>query len=293
MLSSKQVVFLAIVGILFTTAGYFFSLTAPKNQRINLQLLWQEAQLDCQAIFNAGAEHKTWSIEQFQFFISDIQMGSESSGWRSVDLVPSPFQSNDTVLLGTNCRAAKQKNSSERDSNWTIELAPSVDMSTSSSIRFTLGVPFAVNHLNPISQPSPLNLPSMFWVWQTGHKFVRLELASQNEQWLFHLGSTGCKSASVMRAPEHGCRYPNSVNFQLPIILADDNNVALNLNLAALLNNVELTPSSSCQSEQDSVSCQQLFDNLSLVKGNSVLTNTSGVFNSIKAQSLGRGIAVE
>ena len=54
------------------------------KQQINVQLLWQKKKLDCDNTFIAGVENKTWFIEQFQFFISDIQFGSENSGWHNI-----------------------------------------------------------------------------------------------------------------------------------------------------------------------------------------------------------------
>ena len=295
MLSNKPYVYLTVFIILLSVTGYFFSSTSSSNQQINVQLLWQDDLLDCQTTFDTGDVNKTWFIEQFQFFISDVKLGSDKAGWQKLDLAQNPFQVNDTILLGSNCRAAQQQTSSVKNENWTIDFKANthVMLNESTRIRFTLGVPFEVNHLNPISQKSPLNLPSMFWVWQTGHKFMRLELAANNEQWLFHLGSTGCKSASVMRSPEQGCRYPNTFYFDLPIAKSEANQLKLSLNLAALLRNVDLMASSSCQSEQDKNSCQQLFKNLSV--DNKIKNNTSApsVFEAIKVKYENEGIDVE
>ncbi|MBA6389542.1 metallo-mystery pair system four-Cys motif protein [Colwellia sp. BRX10-3] len=287
MLSNKQYVYSAAFIIFLSVSGYFFSFTSSSNPQINVQLLWQNDVLDCQIPFDTGEVNKTWFIEQFQFFISDVQLGSDKTGWQKLNLAQNPFQAHDTVLLGTNCPSVKQQTGSIKNSNWIIELEPisGASINENSAIRFTLGVPFKVNHLNPISQKSPLNLPSMFWVWQTGHKFMRLELATNNEQWLFHLGSTGCKSASVMRAPEQGCRYPNTFYFDLPIAKGEGNQLVLNLDLAALLKNVDLTASSSCQSEQDQDSCQQLFKNLAFDNKTKGTTIVSSVFEAITIKS--------
>ena len=45
-------------------------------------------------------------------------------------------------------------------------------------VRFTLGVPFELNHGDPTIAPSPLNISGMFWVWQSGYKFVKIDMAS-------------------------------------------------------------------------------------------------------------------
>lgn len=46
-------------------------------------------------------------------------------------------------------------------------------------ITFTLGVPFSLNHNDVTLAPSPLNLTSMWWNWQGGYKFVRIDLEHQ------------------------------------------------------------------------------------------------------------------
>jgi len=295
MLSNKPYVFLVSIILLLCSAGYFFSLTLSNNQQVSIRLLWQEKELGCKTPFNAGEENKIWFIEQFQFFISDIHFGSEKLGWQKVNLAANPYQANDTVLLGTNCRKHSQEATSGNGDNWSIEFESTAKaiVNENNRIRFTLGVPFAVNHLNPISQKSPLNLPSMFWVWQTGHKFMRLELATNNHQWLFHLGSTGCQSASVMRAPELACRYPNTMTVELPITQHSDDNLVLGLDLAALLSNVELTSSSSCQSEHDNVNCQQLFNNLSITANNKGAITESSIFKLVKLNNISKGGDVE
>lgn len=295
MLSNKPYVFIASIIILLCSAGYFFSFTLSNNQQVSVQLLWQENELGCQTPFNAGEENKIWFVEQLQFFISDIHFNSEKLGWQKVNLAANFYQADDTVLLGTNCRKPSQEVTSGNQDNWSIKFESTANaiINESNRIRFTLGVPFAVNHLNPISQQSPLNLPSMFWVWQTGHKFMRLELATNNDQWLFHLGSTGCQSASVMRAPDQACRYPNTMTIELPITQYSDNNLVLALDLAALLSNVELTSSSSCQSERNNVSCQQLFNNLSITANNKGAITEPSIFKVNKFSHISKGVGVE
>ena len=76
-------------------------------------------------------------------------------------------------------------------------LAPGAD----ERIEFMLGVPFDRNHGNPLHAAPPLDGPAMFWSWQSGHKFVRLDLA---DVWSLHLGSTGCVSRSVLEGGHVG-----------------------------------------------------------------------------------------
>ena len=61
-------------------------------------------------------------------------------------------------------------------------------------VRFTLGVPAALNHGNQATAPAPLNFSGMFWTWQDGYKFLRTEgkTVGGRGTFMMHLGSTGC-----------------------------------------------------------------------------------------------------
>ncbi len=43
-------------------------------------------------------------------------------------------------------------------------------------IQFTLGIPFELNHEDVTLAASPLNLTSLWWNWQGGYKFLRIDL---------------------------------------------------------------------------------------------------------------------
>jgi uncharacterized repeat protein (TIGR04052 family) len=82
-------------------------------------------------------------------------------------------------------------------------------------IKLTIGVPFELNHTNPLAAAAPLGRGEMFWSWQSGHKFLRADLADAGHEWAFHLGSTGCSSASALRPPAQPCAQPNEMRLEL------------------------------------------------------------------------------
>jgi uncharacterized repeat protein (TIGR04052 family) len=70
---------------------------------------------------------------------------------------------------------------------------------TYTGIRFVLGVPFDQNHQDASVAEPPLNVTALFWNWQGGYKFARIDTSSEipgmggaRTSFNVHLGSTGC-----------------------------------------------------------------------------------------------------
>ena len=127
------------------------------------------------------------------------------------------------------------------------------------AIEFELGVPFDRNHANPLAAPPPLNVASMFWTWQTGYKFLRLDVGTD---WSFHLGSTGCVSESAVRPPEV-CRQPNRSTIRLPAAVAFDSVVVVDLD--GLLAGLDIAVAENCvEAYGEREDCRQLLTKLGL-----------------------------
>lgn len=74
-------------------------------------------------------------------------------------------------------------------------------------VRFRLGVPEAMNHLDAATALAPLNVPGLWWSWKGGYKFVRLDLETDaGTPYYFHMGATTCEGT-----PNEGfaCAYGN------------------------------------------------------------------------------------
>jgi uncharacterized repeat protein (TIGR04052 family) len=128
-------------------------------------------------------------------------------------------------------------------------------------IRFVLGVPFALNHANAALAPSPLNLTTMFWNWQGGYKFLRIDEALDTVR--LHLGSTGCEYGS----PGHiaSCARPNRGEVFLTNF--DPNTNTIIVDLAALFADSDLNANDpdtppGCMSDPDDTDCDLLMRNV-------------------------------
>lgn len=199
------------------------------------------------------ANSKVWDIDKLAWYLSDFQI-KQSGEWRSVELEVNDFQSENVVLMRVftpDCQG-EQLNS-------VITFAEFIQWSEVSATRFKLGVPFELNHQNPLVQPSPLNLPDMFWSWQTGHKFLRLDMSSEQDNWSFHLGSVGCDSVTRVRSPASPCVQPNLFTIELTSPPTD----GLQLNLPILFDQAISASGGGCMFHGMAESaCQPLLNNL-------------------------------
>jgi len=241
------------------------------NQKIVFKPSYNNKSLNC----NSSIQHsnQSWKFNQVQFFISAIELKGNKGKWQKGSLIKSLYQTDKIALLGEYCELSNKQS----NANWVLNFDEKIDLANTTHIRFDLGLPFAINHLNPLTQESPLNIPTMFWGWQKGHKFLRLEMETNNDNWLFHLGSVGCKAASPLRAPKQECLYPNRYTYELPITKKDNQ---ITLEFAALLNNITINEQASCQSSPDNTSCQTLLNNLKEKGKHSVFKSKNEVIDN-------------
>jgi uncharacterized repeat protein (TIGR04052 family) len=135
-------------------------------------------------------------------------------------------------------------------------------------VRFTVGVPFALDHTDVVSAPAPLNLAGMAWSWQSGRKFAKIEVADPggatgtwaNHAFLVHLGSTGCTGNPVTGQAVR-CSAPNLPAVSLRQFDTDRQVVAVDLK--ALLAGVDVTVNQAdepgCMSGPTNPDCGPVF----------------------------------
>lgn len=145
-----------------------------------------------------------------QFYIHDVELlDREGKAHPFVLAAAAPWQHERVALIDLAGDAGTQRHSTLRGT------ADADSPGTYSGVRFTVGVPFDLNHTNPLTAAPPLDRSELFWTWQSGHKFLRADLADGPREWSFHLGSTGCSSASALRPPSAQCARPNRIRVEL------------------------------------------------------------------------------
>lgn len=215
-----------------------------------------------------GVSHSTIKPKDFRFFVSAVRLVDaegvevpltmeEGTKWQAQDVALLDFENGSGLCI----------NGTE-ETNDTIRGTVSTGH-TWKALRFTLGVPFTVNHMELTSLPSPLNLTAMNWVWNAGHKFARIEFAStgQPRGYFFHLGSTGCKPDTTKTTVPTSCASPNRP--EITIDGFDPARDTVIADIGALLSdskvdmNTAQTPS-GCMSFADDPDCNGIFKHLGL-----------------------------
>jgi len=222
---------------------------------IDFQLSAENQTVNCNSSINT--KFGDWTLGQLQFFTSNFELKDKAGKWHKATFAKRKTNGSEADNLETNSAAvALIGNVCPDAGNWQVNLVTKLNKNEIHGIQFSLGVPFELNHKNPMTQPSPLNQPDMFWTWQTGHKFLRFEMHSAEKEFVYHLGSTGCTSASPVRSPKNECKNPNRVTVTLNDFRASK---LISLDLKSLLLGSNLDEEISCQSSPDNPQCESLF----------------------------------
>lgn len=210
-----------------------------------------------------GATQSTVQLNDLRFYVSNLALIDGSGNVVPVALEQDGlWQVESTALLDFEDGSAGCTETGNPDLNTTMR--GTVAPGDYTAVRFDLGVPFALNHQDVTVAASPLNVPPMWWNWQGGYKFVRIDMKSDaavmDGAWFIHLGSTGCVAADQSKAPTDPCSHPNVATIQLDGFDPATNTIVADL--ATLLANVNLSESTpqppGCMSGPDDPDCAGL-----------------------------------
>lgn len=218
---------------------------------------------------NIGRTKASIEATDFKFYVHDVRLVRTDGQEVQVELTQDGlWQSENVALLDFEDRTGGCANGTEQTH---LAVDGRVPAGTYNSVRFTLGVPFDRNHRDLTAQPSPLSLTRMFWVWNAGYKFLRLDLKTNGAQtWMVHLGSTGCTPNEKATTVPTRCESPNRVAVALNGF--DVTHDAIVIDVAELLNGADVTfnqpkTASGCMSGPTDNDCAPLFAALGLPFG--------------------------
>ncbi|MBE9047862.1 metallo-mystery pair system four-Cys motif protein [Pleurocapsales cyanobacterium LEGE 10410] len=145
-----------------------------------------------------GAGESTVTPTDFRFYVSDVALIDEDGNAIPLELEQDgKWQYQNVALLDFEDGTSACDNGTAEMRTMVVGTIPEGDYQ---SLQFTLGVPEQLNHKDAAIAPSPLNLTSMWWNWQGGYKFLRVDL--ETEQAIANVGSSHSQANHSQN--EHG-----------------------------------------------------------------------------------------
>lgn len=269
-----------------------------------------DASVECgEDYLNVGSDATTVSFVDFRFYVHDFKLVTDAGTEINVSLddvltdgsdESSPSQNSRVAQLDfrdtLGCEAEADANPNFNDG---VQVTATVEEGvTISAIRFTLGVPFDLNHKDQAAAEEPLRNPGRAsgagWNWQNGYKFTGIDVSPvggwtdpedgerTGNRWNVHLGSTGCPvSVSDLESgtePET-CDNPNRPEITLELGAIDVEQAEIVIDYAALVSGVSVAQDEGgapgCMSGTTDPECETVFANLGLAWGDNAATDQS------------------
>ncbi|WP_437980536.1 MbnP family copper-binding protein [Sorangium sp. So ce117] len=218
----------------------------------------------CSETYAVGSASTDVGLNDFRLYIHDVRLRRADGEEVPLSLEQDElWQYQDVVLLDFEDRSGTCANGTEETNGVVRGTVPAGDYD---GLSFKLGVPFDLNHGDASSAPSPLNLTGLFWSWNDGYKFLRLDSVSTADDtpFLVHIGSTGC-----MPGADGGvaaCDRPNVAEIVFEGI--DPLTTKVLVDYAALVADSDLSASADdipgCMSDPSDSECLPLFTHLGI-----------------------------
>lgn len=226
-----------------------------------------DAAFTCGGVYSGvGTTETELTALDFRFYVHDVQLLTER-GEVPLELADDGIWQSEGVALidfenGDGCESG--------NAPMNTRLVGTVPAGTGAitGLRFRVGVPAERNHLDVSTAPSPLNLSAMFWGWQAGYKYLRIEgrTTGQPGGMRVHVGATGC--VGDFRSGMTTCANPNDIFVNLDGF--DPESDVLVADLAALLAASDLDRDAGgqpgCMSDLDDPECAAIFEALGITE---------------------------
>lgn len=292
----KAFLALALIGSGMALTGCGSSSTSESGSTVDISIPFKAVAGDqtirCgEDITGLGTAGTDVKVKNFRMYVHDIKLITDQGAEIPVTLDASQDGQNADVALldfrdtaeGTSVCLENSTDDTEENPNYNDTVKGSADIDpayTISSIEFTLGVPFDLNHADQTTAEEPLRNPGlasgMAWSWQNGYKFVGFDVIPSGEtaSWNIHLGSTGCpvgtSDLSAGDEPEE-CVAPNRPVVTLALEEHDLENLAIKVDYAALVADNNLGEdnggASGCMSGSTDPECEAIFEKFGLPWG--------------------------
>jgi uncharacterized repeat protein (TIGR04052 family) len=233
---------------------FIASCSAPEREvEIPFEIRFGDTPLSCASDVDGVA------LTDLRFYVHDIRLVTIDYDERRLTLVDDlAWQNPEVALLDFESGEGRCINGTEQINTVVRGRVPPGDYT---GLKFRVGVPEHLNHANPLRADVPLSYSFMHWHWLTGYKFLRAGLASENDGFWIHLGSSRCEGTAGNATD---CRAGNRPAVVLsPYVPGKD---VVQLDLRELVSGIDLddgTPS-DCSSGPAETECQMPFTALGI-----------------------------
>lgn len=221
-----------------------------------------------------GTTGATYEPKDFRLYVHNVRLITPASEEVPLELKDDgAWQKDGVALLDFEDKTGLCTNGTQAMNNRIVGTAPGGHYV---GLRFTVGMPFEKNHLNASIESAPFNVATLFWGWEGGYKFIRLDGRTSGlpNGHNFHLGSTECQTSGPNQVTS--CQRPN--RFDVEIAPFDPTGAeGVVLDVAALFGGSNLDTNQAqtgagCMSESFDEDCAPIFERLGLgfgsVQGN-------------------------
>lgn len=266
-----------LTAFIFTICGVFAVNAQTQPITINFAAVVGDKAFDCRETYEGiGTTKSKMSVTDFKIYVQDVRLVDKKGKETPVSLTnDGKFQAEKVAMLDF-------ENGEGNCTNGTKELNTAIRGTVAkgkySGVKFVIGVPTEVNHLDGTLQASPLNITRMMWSWQIGYKFARIDTKTTGRPngYVLHLGSTNCETDPNGKTT---CKYNNRPEFSFAKFdLAKD---VIKVDLKTLFADVNVDvnkekTSAGCMSFPGDDDCIGIFKSLGLkfeTEGNQLSTN--------------------
>lgn len=163
-----------------------------------------------------GTTSATFTALDFRFYLHDPRLVTDAGEEIPIALTDDDTWQNTEVALidfetGGPCMSGNPETNVALRGRIPAEVAGDIV-----AVRFRLGVPEHMNHVQAATQPPPMNVTSMFWGWSAGYDFLRVDGHTDTLPFTtFILGATECSGDA--RAGTRTCAHGNRAEIEVAV----------------------------------------------------------------------------
>ncbi|HRH46768.1 MAG TPA: metallo-mystery pair system four-Cys motif protein [Pyrinomonadaceae bacterium] len=254
-----------LIVFILTICSVFVINAQTQPVAINFQAVVGDKLFDCKETYEGiGTTKSKMTVSDFKFYVEDVRLIDKKDKETAVSLTnDGKFQSEKVALLDFENGEGNCTNGT-KELNTTI--LGTVPKGKYTGVKFVIGVPEEMNHLDPTLQSSPLNLTRMMWSWQIGYKFARIDTKTTGRPngYVLHLGSTNCETDPNGKT---NCKYSNRPEFSFAKFDLMKDVIKVDLKALFAGSNVDINQektSAGCMSFPGDGDCTGIFKSLGL-----------------------------